>query len=361
MGLSLECPVCESSRFRSMFTLKNCDVVRCAECRTVYVPSPLPEVTALYQSGYFASDNGVHGYIDYAGELDAHTEVFSQRLQETEMKLGGKGRLLDVGCALGHMGKVAQDRGWDTFVTDISEHAVYKSVSDFNLKGFVSPVGKLPVKNRKFDVVTLFDVIEHLSHPRELLTSVKKALDPRGMVYISTPDINSWSAKLMGRHWFHLKPEEHLVYFNPKTITKILNATGYDVIEIKPSKTRMALGDILMRLRRYSKNLCDIILFGLKFLRLDRKIISLYTGEMEVWARPKPQDGALAQNRKVFPVDQDSTPILGVVCCPNCDGDLYPENQQLNCMKCDSTFEIQNRVINFSKYAKRSYRKVANE
>lgn len=362
MGIALECPVCGNQGFKSLFALKGADVVACRKCKVVYVPSPLPEVTSLYKADYFgAADEGASGYLDYAGELEAHTSMFTERLQTSEMKIGGRGRVLDVGCALGHFGKVAKDRGWDVFVTDISEYAVVKSAKEFQLQGFVSPTGKLPVKDKKFDLVTLFDVIEHLSHPYEILNAIHRSLDPRGILHLSTPNIKSFSARILGKHWYHLKPEEHLIYFSPATIKLCLEKANFEVLEIKPMKIHMALGDILMRLRRYSKPICDLMLKFVKLMKWDRKVIKLLTGEIEVWARPKPIGVELAKSRKAFPVDNEPTPILGVVCCPNCRGELYPENQHLNCLGCDSAFDIEFGVINFSKYAKQQRRKTADE
>jgi len=358
MGLALECPVCSSQRFRSLFSLKSADVVACQTCDAVYVPSPLPEVTSIYRSSYFMGDSGAHGYMDYAREIEAHEKVFTERLMRTEPLMGGRGRLLDIGCALGHFGKVARARGWDTFVTDISEFAVESSVSDYGLQGFVCPVGKLPVKPEAFDLVTLFDVIEHLSHPKDLLLQIRKALDPRGLLYITTPDISSWSAKLMGRHWYHLKPEEHLVYFSPTTIQMILESCGFEVIRVQPSRTSMAVGDILSRLRRYSKTVFDGLLALAKFLGFERRVIPLYTGEMEIWARPL---GQQKKKRKVFTVDPEPSPILSVVCCPNCGRDLIPSADEMTCTGCNSAFEFRHHVINFSKYAKRSFRKVSSQ
>jgi SAM-dependent methyltransferase len=262
-----------------------------------------------------------------------------------------------VGCALGYFGKVADERGWEVLITDISEFAVMKASQDFHLRGFVSPAGKIPVKEKKFDLITMFDVLEHISHPRELLDQVRRSLDPRGVVHLTTPNVTSLSARVLGKRWYHFKPEEHLIYFSPKTLQLALEKSGFEVLKIQPVHSYMAVGDILMRLRAYSQKLSDFGLKVAKLLHLDRKVIRVATGRVEAWARPRAAEVSATGARKAFPVERETTPILGLVCCPNCKGELYPEGEELTCMLCDSIFAIEFGVINFSKYTKKLHRK----
>ncbi|MEK6554682.1 MAG: class I SAM-dependent methyltransferase [Bdellovibrionota bacterium] len=179
----LECPVCNCSGFKSLYALSSADVVQCTDCDLLYVPMPTPEVTSIYKASYFKGDQEVHGYGNYEDEYESHYKTFEHRIKETEMVMGGKGRVLDVGCALGHFGKVAKDRGWDVFVTDVSDFAVQKSAIQYGLKGFVSSPDKLPVKPGQFDCITLFDVIEHVSQPLELLQNMREALNRNGVLH----------------------------------------------------------------------------------------------------------------------------------------------------------------------------------
>ncbi|MES2854776.1 MAG: class I SAM-dependent methyltransferase, partial [Bdellovibrionota bacterium] len=173
----------------------------------------------LYESSYFSNDN-TPGYGDYESEFPAHYESFRSRITKSEFKLGRKGRLLDIGCALGHCGKAAQDLGWETYVTDASTFAVNHAAEKHDLKSFVTSGDHIPVKTDAFDCVTLFDVIEHVNDPKLLLTEIARTLNKDGMLHLSTPNVSSMSAKLMGRHWYHYKPGEHLLYFSPATLQR---------------------------------------------------------------------------------------------------------------------------------------------
>lgn len=346
----IECPVCQSGSFKSLFAVKGADVVECGDCHMTYVPAPLPEVTSIYKASYYKGDHKVHGYGNYEDEFENHYRTFSLRLRETERLLGGKGRVLDVGCALGHFGKVAKDRGWDTFVTDVSDFAVQTAAIKFNLKGFVSAPDKLPVKDHQFDCITLFDVIEHLSHPIELLQDVHRALDPKyGILHITTPDLSSLSARLMGKKWYHFKPEEHLLYFTPATLTAVLEKAGFEVIKIQSMPMYMKVRDIFMRLRRYSERGANLCLKICKWLGFSDLTLKICAGEMEAWARPKVQN----RGRKVFPVDPPDTPVGHVVCCPHCRADLVAVDGEILCTDCDSSYGIEAGVIDFSRYGKK--------
>jgi 2-polyprenyl-3-methyl-5-hydroxy-6-metoxy-1,4-benzoquinol methylase/uncharacterized protein YbaR (Trm112 family) len=351
----IDCPVCESQKFESLFALKGSDVVRCSDCDTVYVPSPLPEVTNLYQSQYFSSKEGGQGYIDYAGEFQAHAKVFHRRFEKIEALKGGTGLVLEVGCALGHAGAVAQKRGWDVVVTDISEFAVQKATTDFNLKGFVSPTGKVPVRANTFDVITAFDVIEHLSHPKEFLRSLHGALRGHGLLHISTPDVGSLSARIMGRHWYHLKPDEHLVYFNRSSLKTLLENCGFEILKMESSRKTLTLRGVLQRLRRYAKAAVDVSLKIFEVVGLADKEVSFLSGEVEVIARKLLPATTPTEAR---PTRCGSEGILDVVVCANCEGPLKQVSEaEIDCQSCDSTFEFDEGVVNLSRYAKRSLRK----
>ncbi len=345
----LECPICQSHRFKSLFAVQNADLVECSACSLVYVPTPAPEVTSVYKASYFHGDTDVHGYGNYENEFQSHYETFQYRLRATEEKLGGRGRVLDVGCALGHFGKVALDRGWDVFITDISEFAVQKSAVKFGLKGFVSSPDKLPVRDGSFDCVTLFDVVEHVSHPVELLQNMHSALQKNGVLHLTTPDQSSWTARLLGKHWYHFKPDEHLIYFTPKTIANALDRAGFEVLEIKPMAAFMKVKDILTRLRRYWVGGANAALKVSQWIGIEEKIIKIYVGELEAWARPK----ADVRKHTPLPVNTKDTPPLAILCCPSCQNEVVYDNNEILCTNCHSSYGIEAGVIDFSRYGKR--------
>ncbi|HVK62781.1 MAG TPA: class I SAM-dependent methyltransferase [Bdellovibrionales bacterium] len=242
----------------------------------------------LYEASYFHGDGS--GYENYRSEFPAHYRSFRSRLNATQKILGRMGRLLDVGCALGHCGKAAKDLGWDTYVTDVSPFAVNEAARNFGLKASVAPIDSLPFEDRAFDCITLFDVIEHVSDPLSFLKEIRRTLRSDGIVQISTPDISSFTARIMGSKWYHYKPGEHLLYFNRKTLTSVLEVSGFEVIRIEALPISMRFGDILKRLMRYWSSGFTIALRISEKLGLADKIINIYAGELQAWARPINRD-----------------------------------------------------------------------
>ena len=82
-----------------------------------------------------------------------------------------------------------------------------------------------------FDVVTVWDVLEHAADPTAFLTECRRIMKPGGLLIVNYPDIDSWIAKRMGRRWPMLI-SVHLYFFTPKTLTDILRRTGFDVVDI---------------------------------------------------------------------------------------------------------------------------------
>lgn len=338
------CPVCESGRFQSLFEKSGADLVQCEDCGLRFIPSPLPEVSTIYKASYAHGDSTTHGYQSYDNDHTSLQMTYAEWIKNAEKWSGGKGRLLDMGCTLGLFGFTAKQQGWDVFVTDMSEFAVMKAVNDFQLKGFVSPVGKLPVKSGSFDLITLYGVLHHTNQPLELLSHILSRLTPGGVLHLTTPNMDSFSAKLLKRRWFHFKPEEHLVYFDPKTLNRVLSKAGFEILDVRPLTKYMTVGELLIWIRPYAKRFFDFILKLVKYLRLDKYPLRMRTGEIEAFARLS----TVAKAARSKELNSN----LDVFCCPKCEGELLLQFPEVVCQKCHASYDIENGVINFSKYAK---------
>jgi ubiquinone/menaquinone biosynthesis C-methylase UbiE len=151
---------------------------------------------------------------------------------------GDKGRLLDMGCGPGLFLAEAQKMGWDVEGVEISEWAVRHAREKMNIKN-ISEGGltALPtITENSFDVITCFDLIEHLVEPHKLLEELARILKPGGLLVITTPWFGSWLSRVMGGRWFSIMPE-HLHYFSCDSLQQLLGKSGFEV-EKKRSHTR---------------------------------------------------------------------------------------------------------------------------
>ena len=85
-------------------------------------------------------------------------------------------------------------------------------------------------EDRSFDLVTIWDVIEHVPEPQGLLDSIRRMIKPGGKLLLETQNVASKFAARMGKTWHHYKHDEHLYHFNPETIRRLLEDCGYEVL-----------------------------------------------------------------------------------------------------------------------------------
>jgi SAM-dependent methyltransferase len=164
----------------------------------------------------------------YEAERACRYVTFQRVLRHLGPGLGLK--LLDVGAYCGYFLDVARAGGYEAEGIELSSWAAERAAA----LGFPVHTESLAARvasGATYDVVTMWDVIEHLADPRAELMSAQRLLPPGGRLYLSTIDANSAAARLLGRHWPWLM-DMHLYYFTRQTITTLLRQAGFDVRRI---------------------------------------------------------------------------------------------------------------------------------
>lgn len=140
-------------------------------------------------------------------------------------------RLLDIGCGNGSFLDSARAAGWDVMGLEPDPKAANAARhSGLNVK--VGTIDDLANVSNCFDAITLSHVIEHVHMPLEVMASVHRLLKPGGVIYIETPNIASYGAKLFGANWRGLEVPRHLVLFNPFSLQKMLAEKGFEHIKM---------------------------------------------------------------------------------------------------------------------------------
>lgn len=148
------------------------------------------------------------------------------------MQAGGS--LLDVGFGSGDFLHLARELGWTVFGSDIDDVAVKSALN----RGFDVRCGSIDVyceEGRKFDLITMNHVIEHVYNPLRDLSIAFELLNPGGCLIIETPNIDSIGHKEFAWNWMDLDPPRHLILYNWKLLESILYKSGFSHIERKPS------------------------------------------------------------------------------------------------------------------------------
>ena len=146
----------------------------------------------------------------------------------------------------------------------------------------------MQLPDASFDVVTLWDVLEHTPDPKSVLLECRRLLKPEGLLVVNYPDIGASISRLMGRKWVFLL-SVHLYYFTVETIQKMLAETGFETTKMKRHWQSLELGYILFRMRPYIHWLSNIGTKIAETLRLENVQIPYWMGQMLALARPKSQ------------------------------------------------------------------------
>jgi len=208
------------------------DILKCKECATLQQPSLLEhgDLAGLYRE---MRDDA---YLEEEGGR----RRTACRLLDLVGKQVESGRLLDVGCGHGLLLDEAQKRGYDTLGLEVSSASAAFGREAFNLDIREHTAEELADEER-FDVITLIDVLEHLSDPLGTIARCHRLLAPNGVLCVVTPDPSSRTARLAGRRWWALVPAHS--YLIPRlTLLELLTARGLVIAADEPLVRSFSLG-----------------------------------------------------------------------------------------------------------------------
>jgi SAM-dependent methyltransferase len=269
---TIPCPTCESTQFKVILQARYpaavtaeeikqafCassnhvlldQVVRCEQCNLVYVnPRPLQD---LLLSGYADAEDPL-----FAAQNEPRIQTFHKTLQATlkRLHMSGEGkRVLDVGCAGGAFLVAAQKCGFEAVGVEPARWmaAFGRKTYGVDIRSGILAPGMFPEKS--FDMITLWDVVEHLPQPKETLDLIHSLLKPGGILLVNYPDIGSWAARMLGQRWpFWLSV--HLLYYTRPTIAEQLRQSGFSVSWYAPCFQTLPFGYVVQRAVPYLRPL----------------------------------------------------------------------------------------------------------
>lgn len=221
-------------------------LVECSNCSLVYLNPRIKQNLILdsYRSAIdpiFIKQNN-HRIKTFENNLRWSTKYLQKALNHA--------KVLDIGCAGGAFPKAANNLGFDVIGV---EPSVWMSDYARKTYGLDIRTGTLTdcfFESGSFDVVTMWDVIEHLTDPSAVLQEVKRIIKDDGIFIINFPDYSSYARKFLKFKWpFFLSV--HLIYFTPETIKNILLENGFEISVSKPYWQTLQLGYVLKRAGAY--------------------------------------------------------------------------------------------------------------
>lgn len=188
----------------------------------------------IFQEPSFSEDELEKAYLDsgederYFGEFKQRKNLFRRSLDRIEKYKKVRGKLLDVGSGAGLFVWVAKESGWDASGLDPSKGAVKAAKRRFGVKVERGLFENFKAEPESFEVMTMWDALEHFINPLEALLKARELLKKDGILALTTINIESWFSKLLGSSWPWLI-RIHLWYFTPETLTKLLEKAGFKV------------------------------------------------------------------------------------------------------------------------------------
>lgn len=207
----------------------------CRSCGLLF-QWPTPEISSLLEA-YGAVEDPL-----YLAEKENRYLTFRRALGLLGPPAGR--RLLDVGAYCGFFVDVAREAGFAAEGIELSRWAVRQA------RALGLPVRNETIDERartgaRYDVLTLWDVIEHLPDPRQELLAAARLLRPGGELHVSTIDAASLFARALGARWPWLM-DMHVVYFDRRTLPRLLEETGFRVVQ-RRAYTHTVSADYLLR------------------------------------------------------------------------------------------------------------------
>ena len=208
-------------------------IVQCVQCGLVYTNPRLDGQDIL--DSYVAVEDPL-----YLQERDGRVLTFERHLRPLEKIKPPPGRLLDVGAYTGVFVEIAGRHGWDAWGLEPSHWAVSEA-RRLGLHMIEGTLASADLSEASFDVVTLWDVIEHVTDPYDEIQRAYRLLKPGGLLVVHTMDIDSLFAKVMGRRWPWLM-EMHIYYFSRRTLAAMLEKAGFGILRASPQGRYLRLG-----------------------------------------------------------------------------------------------------------------------
>ncbi len=236
-------------------------ICKCGRCGLVYVGEDVDDalLDRLYGAEYYQGRDG-SGFTDYAADEAKYRARFARRLDQLRPHIAD-GRVLDVGCALGWFLAEAKEQGWQAEGVEMSEHAAEFVRTNHGVHVHTARLEDAPLEPSSFDLVALWDTIEHVPAPRRILERCLSLLRPGGFVVLSTGNHDAWRSRVQKQDWALMRPPKHLYYFTPRTLRSLVDQVGFTTVTVWQEPPQRIPAPVRRLATRLSEDASDI--FGL--------------------------------------------------------------------------------------------------
>lgn len=236
----IPCPACESKHYTRIYDKNGFNLVSCSDCETVFVN---PRPTFKHLEDHYKSSKRIKHWNDklFPASEDSRREYIfkprAKRVGELVRSLRPKAKsLMDIGA------------GFGTFCEEISKLGIFDTVTAVEpshdlaetcrRKG-INVIEKLveEIQPGEVDVITNFELIEHLYWPKDFILNARQRLSTDGLLILTTPNVKGFDVLVLGKLSSTIGPPNHLNYFHTKSLSNLLERCGFEIVEaLTPGK-----------------------------------------------------------------------------------------------------------------------------
>ncbi len=222
----MNCPLCKKNDYNEWGRVGKYTILMCKKCG-LGITAPFPTEKELTESNQkvYQVEQRIKTYL-------SRRSYFEKRYRDNIAQIKRfkhQGKLLDVGCNIGLFLNVAREEGFSVIGVELNKGCAQYGINNFKLDIRSDYLENVAFADQSIDVVTLFDVLEHVPDIHGFLTEIRRVLKKDGLIVVQSPNIQSLMAALTKSNWSWLTPPDHLYHFTPATLKLLLKEHGCDI------------------------------------------------------------------------------------------------------------------------------------
>ena len=205
-------------------------VVQCINCSLVSLENPTDDLIDYSGTEYRSQHGPILGKkISEKEMFDIQMQFQQERFEHVKNLLNSTSKVLEIGCSTGHFLFTIKDHVSETVGIELDQSHARFARENCNLNVYEQPINETTIEKNYFDVIFMFQVLEHIPNPIEFLSSCKDYLKPGGIIYIEVPNINEallsiYEIPTYQKFYYRLP---HVYYYSESTLQKILERAGF--------------------------------------------------------------------------------------------------------------------------------------
>jgi 2-polyprenyl-3-methyl-5-hydroxy-6-metoxy-1,4-benzoquinol methylase len=229
-----ECPLCKSKSINLYYIIKNYKqqfkTDKCTDCGFIFMNPRFKDkiLKNMYSENYYTG-NTEYKYYDERDAEKYSQHVWKKRVQKIK-QYAGSGKFLDIGCAFGGLLKTASEY-FTPYGIELSEYSAIHAKALFGSNIHCGSLDDHPFRHGTFSVITMIELLEHISNPASAVNECYKLLEQGGLLVVQTANMDALQARILKDKYAYFMPG-HVSYFSKSNLTDILKKAGFKKIKI---------------------------------------------------------------------------------------------------------------------------------